>query len=99
KLAHRPQDGQHFLCCPIALDNHNQRRSSCRSKQWKMQRFGGSCESRDTPPSRTALQVGGRTLENRGLLKFRKQLSDKRQDHGYTVILPVAVWMVDFGIS
>jgi hypothetical protein len=58
-----------------------------------MQCLGGRCKSGDTSPSRTALQVGGRTLENRGLLKVRKQLADKRQDHGYRVILPVAAWI------
>jgi hypothetical protein len=40
--------------------------------------------------------VGGRTLENKGLLKVRKQLADKRQDHGYRLILAVAAWMADF---
>ena len=81
---------QHLLSRAIVLNDNDERRSGCCSQQWKVKGLGGVGQPRDTPPSRTTLEMGDRTLESWGLLNVRKQLADKRQDHGANFILSVS---------
>ena len=85
KVASSPQHGLKGFGGLVVRDHHHHRLAGSTSQQWNVDCAGGRSKSGDTPTPRTKAEMPSYALKRGGVLQFRKNIADERENHAPSV--------------